>query len=274
MQNTYQYIEENISLVRNDAENSAGGYKVELADGAMLVPRTNDILSFDNALEKFGSLISKAKYVKITIFSGKSNNPARVYFLTNEPTESLGNVPTNSITTKNTFTQQDFKKALEEERDKWEKQSAMQNLTSESIRKDEVIRSKDKEIGLLEEKVKVLEANNLGKILKGFAENPQQSLGLMTMVGTGMDMFKNFQNGNNISQVALNGLNQYEEETPIFNIVRNIFKQIDTEQKQVFMEVLQLIANNPQENIASLHAWTQPEQEWEQQKPQEPQEVA
>jgi hypothetical protein len=266
----YDLDDNNIRLVRNHASKAAGGYKVQLDNGTELVPRTNDIGEYDKAFTDFESHINAAKSVKVCVYNGTSNFSSANYVLYNDMS-NLGNVPANNSHAKENFTQKDLQAALEAAKQEWDKDNAMQNLRSENLRLNEVLRGKDKEISLLEEKIEVLESNNLGKVIKDVSSNPEKLQGLMGIAGAAIEMYQNMRGGTPAQTVALGGINDMTpEEKQVWNVVKNILQHSGMQQKQEFMTVLQTIASNTEENLNVLYQWaTQPAEEYQEQKPTE-----
>jgi hypothetical protein len=260
----YDLDDNNIRLVRNHASKAAGGYKVQLDNGTELVPRTNEISEYDKAFTDFESHINAAKSVKVCVYNGTSNFPSANYVLYNDMS-NLGNVPANNSHAKESFTQKDLQAAIEAERDKWEKDNAMQNLRSENLRLNEFLRGKDKEISLLEEKIEVLESNNLGKVIKDLSNNPEKLQGFAGVAGTLFTMYQNATGGTPAQTVALGGINDMTpEEKQVWNVVRNILQNSSMQQKNEFFVVLETIASNPQENLTMLYKWaTEPAEEYQ-----------
>lgn len=260
----YDLDENNIRLVRNHASKTAGGYKVQLDNGTELVPRTNEISEYDKAFTDFESHINAAKSVKVCVYNGTSNFPSVNYVLYNDMS-SLGSIASTTSHAKNTFTQKDLQEALEAAKNEWQQEHKMQNLTSENIRLNEVLKGKDKEISLLEEKIEVLEGNNLGKVIKDVSSNPEKLQGLMGLAGTAFEMYQQMKGGTPAQTVALGGINDMTpEEKQVWNVTRNILQNSSMQQKNEFFVVLETIASNPQENLKMLYKWaTEPAEEYQ-----------
>jgi hypothetical protein len=268
----YDLDDNNIRLVRNHAS-KAVAYKVQLDNGTELVPRTNEITEYDKAFTDFESHINAAKSVKVCVYNGTSNFPSANYVLYNDMS-SLGNIASTTSHAKNTFTQKDLQEALEAAKNEWQQEHKMQNLTSENIRLNEVLKGKDKEISLLEEKIEVLESNNLGKVIKDITSDSDKLNGVLNFADKAYTIYQGMRGGTPAQTVALGGINDMTpEEKQVWNVIRNILQNSSMQQKNEFFTILQVIAYNPQENIPSLYVWTQPEQEEQEQEPPQEQEA-